>query len=133
MDPSQYEIDVEPNFVRITVKGKVFQLRLDAEVRCGAARAERSPATGKLTVTMPRVRRLVGLPKKCDDHGDQKTASKEKTKRRPPKIEKLEVRQSDWNDGLDFSRICRKRGEAEGAGEGCGSPPPLEDIDAAEQ
>ena len=128
MDPSQYEIDVEPNYVRITVKGKVFQLRLDAEVRCGAARAERSPATGKLTVTMPRVRRLMGLPKKCGDDGDQKTASKEKTKRRPPKIEKLEVRQSDWNDGLDFSRICRKRGEAEG--EGCGSPPPLEDIDA---
>ena len=122
MDPSQYEIDVEPNYVRITVKGKVFQLRLDAEVRCGAARAERSPATGKLTVTMPRVRRLMGLPKKCDDDGDQKTASKEKTKRRPPKIEKLEVRQSDWNDGLDFSRICRKRGEAGRANTPCGSP-----------
>ena len=131
MDPSQYEIDVEPNYVRVTVKGKVFQLRLDAEVRCGAARAERSPATGKLTVTMPRVRRLMGLPKKCDDDGDRKTASKEKTKRRSPKIEKLEVRQSDWNDGLDFSRICRRRGEKEEAGEGggCGSPPPLEEVD----
>ena len=131
MDPSQYEIDVEPNFVRITVKGKVFQLRLDAEVRCGAARAERSPATGKLIVTMPRVRRLRSFLKKCEEEkgkGDSK-----ETKQRPPKIERLEVRQSDWNDGLDFSRICRKRGEAEGAGEGCGSPPPLEDIDAAEQ
>ena len=129
MDPSQYEIDVEPNYVRITVKGKVFQLRLDAEVRCGAARAERSPATGKLTVTMPRVRKL-SFPKKCDG-GDQKTDLEKKTRKSPPKIERLEVRQSDWNDGLDFSRICRKRGEGED--EGCGSPPPLEDIDAAEQ
>ena len=129
MDPSQYEIDVEPNYVRITVKGKVFQLRLDAEVRCDAAKAERSPVTGKLTVTMPRVRKL-SFPKKCD-YGDQKTDLEKKTRKSPPKIERLEVRQSDWNDGLDFSRICRKRGEGED--EGCGSPPPLEDIDAAEQ
>ena len=132
MDPSQYEIDVEPNYVRITVKGKVFQLRLNAEVRCDAARAERSPATGKLIVTMPRVKKLMGLPQNYGEC-NQETDSNEKTKAKgPPKVERLEVRQSDWNDGLDFSRICRKRGEAEEAtGErDCGSPPPLEDIDA---
>ena len=126
MDPSKYEIDVEPNYVRVTVRGKVFQLRLDAEVRCDATRAERSPATGKLTVTMPRVKKLAGLPKMCEE----KSASK---KKRPPKVERLEVRQSDWNDGLDFSRICRRRNgeEEEGAGEGggCGSPPPLEEVE----
>ena len=65
MDPSQFEVDVEPNYVRITVKGKVFQLRLDSEVRCDAATAERTEATGKLTVTMPRVVRLrSGFPEK---------------------------------------------------------------------
>ena len=132
MDPSKYEIDVEPNYVRVTVRGKVFQLRLESEVRCDATRAERSPATGKLTVTMPRVRKLAGLPKKCEE----KSASKKK--KRHPKVERLEVRQSDWNDGLDFSRICRRRNgeEEEGAeaGGGCGSPPPLEIVDdVAEQ
>ena len=131
MDPSKYEIDVEPNYVRVTVREKVFQLRLESEVRCDATRAERSPATGKLTVTMPRVRKLAGLPKRCEE----KSASK---KKRPPKVERLEVRQSDWNDGLDFSRICRRRnGEEEeeaGEGGGCGSPPPLEEVDdGAEQ
>ena len=127
MDPSKYEIDVEPNYVRVTVREKVFQLRLESEVRCDATRAERSPATGKLTVTMPRVRKLAGLPKRCEE----KSASKKK--KRPPKVERLEVRQSDWNDGLDFSRICRRRnGEEEeeaGEGGGCGSPPPLEEVD----
>ena len=67
MDLSQFEVDVEPNYVRITVKGKVFQLRLDCEVRCGAATAERAEATGKLTVTMPRVVKLrSALPEKVE-------------------------------------------------------------------
>jgi protein TilB len=50
------DLVIEPRFVRVTVRGKVFQLRLEEEVRCDSAKAERSTTTGTLVVTMPRVR-----------------------------------------------------------------------------
>ena len=53
MDTSLLDCDVQPNYVRITLKGKVFQLVLWREVNCDASTAQRSQITGHLLVTMP--------------------------------------------------------------------------------
>lgn len=47
--------DVQPWYVRVTVKGKPLQLVLMEEVRPGQAVARRSQVTGHLVVTMPKV------------------------------------------------------------------------------
>lgn len=55
LDTSAINLDVQPNYVRITIKGKIFQLALPVEVSPDSGKAERIKTTGKLRVTMPKV------------------------------------------------------------------------------
>ncbi|KAI1902040.1 hypothetical protein AGOR_G00040620 [Albula goreensis] len=56
MDTSLLDVDVQPAYVRVTVKGKTFQLVLPEEVRPDSSTAKRSQTTGHLLVTMPKVK-----------------------------------------------------------------------------
>ena len=51
LDTSLMDVDVHPDFIRITVKGKVTQLQLPQEVRTDNAHCQRSKTTGALLVT----------------------------------------------------------------------------------
>ncbi|XP_045110127.1 dynein axonemal assembly factor 11-like isoform X2 [Portunus trituberculatus] len=55
LDASLVTCDVEPWYVRITVKEKVLQLVMMEEVRPGQATAQRSQVTGHLVVKMPKL------------------------------------------------------------------------------
>uniref|UniRef100_A0A8C8FRU8 Leucine-rich repeat-containing protein 6 n=1 Tax=Oncorhynchus tshawytscha TaxID=74940 RepID=A0A8C8FRU8_ONCTS len=55
MDTSLMDVDVQPTYARVTVKGKIFQLVLPAEVRPDSSTAKRSQITGHLVLTMPKV------------------------------------------------------------------------------
>ncbi|XP_031435262.1 dynein axonemal assembly factor 11 [Clupea harengus] len=66
MDSSLMEVDVQPTYIRVMVKGKVFQLVLSAEVKPDASSAQRSQATGHLLITMPRAHGEV-TPKKLPE------------------------------------------------------------------
>ncbi|XP_069931606.1 dynein axonemal assembly factor 11 isoform X5 [Oryctolagus cuniculus] len=55
MDTSLIDVDVQPTYVRVMVKGKPFQLVLPAEVRPDSSSAKRSQTTGHLVVCMPKV------------------------------------------------------------------------------
>lgn len=48
-------VDVQPNYVRATIKGKIFQMALSSEVRCTDATSKRSMVTGHLLITMPKL------------------------------------------------------------------------------
>ena len=55
MDTSLVDVDVQPSFVRLLVKGKMMQLLLPEQVHPDRSNAQRSKATGHLVVTMPKV------------------------------------------------------------------------------
>ncbi|XP_071527616.1 dynein axonemal assembly factor 11-like [Panulirus ornatus] len=55
LDATLVDCDVQPWYVRVTVRGKVLQLVLLEEVRPGQATALRSQVTGHLLVTMPKL------------------------------------------------------------------------------
>lgn len=55
LDASLVKCDVDPWYVRVTVRAKVLQLVLLEEVRPGQATARRSQTTGHLLLTMPKV------------------------------------------------------------------------------
>ncbi|KAM7317124.1 hypothetical protein ACRRTK_023426 [Alexandromys fortis] len=55
MDTSLIEVDVQPTYVRVMVKGKPFQLALSAEVQPDKSSAKRSQTTGHLLICMPKV------------------------------------------------------------------------------
>lgn len=56
LDTSLIKADVQPSFVRLLIKGKLLQLLTPCEVRPGNAVAQRSNATGKLQIVMPKER-----------------------------------------------------------------------------
>uniref|UniRef100_A0A3Q3WYP9 Leucine-rich repeat-containing protein 6 n=1 Tax=Mola mola TaxID=94237 RepID=A0A3Q3WYP9_MOLML len=56
MDTSLIDVDVQPTYARVIVKGKIFQMVLPAEVKPDSSTARRSQTTGHLVLTMPRVR-----------------------------------------------------------------------------
>ncbi|XP_008563402.1 PREDICTED: protein tilB homolog, partial [Galeopterus variegatus] len=55
MDTSLIDVDVQPTYVRVMVKGKPFQLVLPAEVKPDSSSAKRSQTTGHLVICMPKV------------------------------------------------------------------------------
>ena len=55
LDSSLVDLDVQPSFLRATIKGKVFQLRFLEEVHSDRAEAKRSSSTGHLVITAPKV------------------------------------------------------------------------------
>lgn len=58
MDTSLVDVDVQPNYVRVTLKGKALQLGLNEEVKADSSTAKRSQITGYLVITMPKVQFL---------------------------------------------------------------------------
>uniref|UniRef100_A0A5F4VXH2 Leucine-rich repeat-containing protein 6 n=1 Tax=Callithrix jacchus TaxID=9483 RepID=A0A5F4VXH2_CALJA len=59
MDTSLIDVDVQPTYVRVMIKGKPFQLVLPAEVRPDSSSAKRSQTTGHLVICMPKVGEVI--------------------------------------------------------------------------
>ncbi|EGD73085.1 hypothetical protein PTSG_04799 [Salpingoeca rosetta] len=93
LDTSQIELDVEPTYVRITIKGKMFQLVLPEPVHPDKGHAKRSKITGHLVVTMPKVNPPKQRPQQQqqqqDGDGDEVVGGAGRSG--APKVEKLEV------------------------------------------
>ena len=53
MDSSLIDVDLNPDYVRCVIKGKLTQLRLDSEIRVMESKLERSKTTGSLKLTCP--------------------------------------------------------------------------------
>ncbi|XP_068423998.1 dynein axonemal assembly factor 11 isoform X2 [Clinocottus analis] len=54
LDSSLLDVDIQPTFARVKVKGKMFQVVLPAEVKPDSSTAQRSQTTGHLLLTMAR-------------------------------------------------------------------------------
>lgn len=55
LETSLIDVDVEPKYVRATIKGKIFQMALNEEVRTSDTTSVRSQMTGHLLITMPKL------------------------------------------------------------------------------
>ncbi|XP_049621585.1 dynein axonemal assembly factor 11 [Suncus etruscus] len=92
MDTSLIEVDVQPTYVRVMVKGKVFQLVLPTEVKPDSSSAKRSQTTGHLVICMPKVgeviTRVQPVSKSVKSNLD---SSREQANKRHRQLEKLEV------------------------------------------
>ncbi|KAM9844976.1 dynein axonemal assembly factor 11 [Aulostomus maculatus] len=95
MDSSLMDVDVQPTYVRVIVKGKIFQVVLPAEVKPDSSTAQRSQTTGHLLLTMPRaegeikVRKAVPRPPRGSP--PSRSSNSEDTKRNINVPERLEV------------------------------------------
>lgn len=102
LDTALIDANVEPTYVRVTIKGKVFQIVLPEAVHPDKSSAQRSKTTGHLVISMPMVKEA--------KHSDKRISKSEAT----PKIslpssttnskrEYLEIGRGEAS--MDFSRI----------------------------
>ncbi|KAK3923940.1 Protein tilB-like protein [Frankliniella fusca] len=103
LDTSLIDADVQPKYVRVYIKGKVFQMVLPEAVHPDKSTAKRSQSTGHLVIEMPKVREASIISSHSQN---PKTISK--TSRTPPSVtnsrrEYLEIGKTDTS--MDFSLI----------------------------
>ncbi|KAF5273676.1 hypothetical protein FQA39_LY07366 [Lamprigera yunnana] len=55
LDSNLISVDLEPTFVRVSIKGKIFQYVLPEDIHVDKSKAQRSQTTGELLITMPKV------------------------------------------------------------------------------
>ncbi|KAM6411331.1 dynein axonemal assembly factor 11 isoform 2-T2 [Pluvialis apricaria] len=92
LDTSLLDVDVQPTYIRVLVKGKPFQLVLPEEVKPDSSSAKRSQTTGHLVVSMPKAKEIILAKQNISTsikHSDCNTL--QKNARRSVQVEKLEV------------------------------------------
>uniref|UniRef100_A0A8C0UK57 Leucine-rich repeat-containing protein 6 n=1 Tax=Cyanistes caeruleus TaxID=156563 RepID=A0A8C0UK57_CYACU len=115
LDTSLLDVDVQPTYIRVLVKGKPFQLVLPEEVKPDSSSAKRSQTTGHLVVTMPKAKEVILAKQKVSasiKHSDCNT--QQKNTRRSGQIEKLEVDPSKYS----FPDVTKIIQEQERTGQG---------------
>ncbi|XP_026757162.2 protein tilB [Galleria mellonella] len=111
LDTSLVDIDVQPNYVRVIIKGKIFQLHLPEEVNTTNSTAQRSQTTGRLLVIMPKANANFKKPSllKSSTANSQKYTEQNiencDLKRGQSKREFLEIGPAD--NVLDFTKMTR--------------------------
>ncbi|XP_061389387.1 protein tilB-like [Musca vetustissima] len=55
LETSHLKVDVEINYIRVVVKGKIFQIALNEEVKPSESIVQRSQITGQLVITAPKL------------------------------------------------------------------------------
>ncbi|XP_038616235.1 protein tilB homolog isoform X2 [Tachyglossus aculeatus] len=91
MDTSLIDVDVQPTFIRVLVKGKPFQIVLPSEVKPDCSSAQRSQTTGHLVVTMPKVKEIITANRKTTKSVKTSDSRKLEAKKSNKQIETLEV------------------------------------------
>lgn len=87
LDTSLCDVDVQPTYVRVTIKGKVLQLVLQDEVKPDSSTAKRSQITGHLVITMPKAREVVKPVKQKENIQPEPVAKTKDSNTGPQKLE----------------------------------------------
>lgn len=91
LETALIDLDVQPNYVRIKTKGKIFQLALEHEVNPDSSSCQRSQITGYLLVTMPKAKQVVKPAVKTTTKKTENKENVESKDNKGTKTEKLEV------------------------------------------
>ncbi|XP_048363168.1 dynein axonemal assembly factor 11 isoform X2 [Sphaerodactylus townsendi] len=98
LDTSLLEIDVQPSYVRVMVKGKPFQLVLPAEVKPDSSSARRSQTTGHLVISLPKAKETIVAARKVPTLKNPSDVNKlQADPQRNVSTEKLEVDPSKYS------------------------------------
>ncbi|RZF39579.1 hypothetical protein LSTR_LSTR001100 [Laodelphax striatellus] len=111
LDTSFIDIDVQPFYIKVLIKGKVFQLTFDEEVKMAEATAQRSQSSGHLVITMPKMKGEV-KPLKPQPNPLEFLKESSKNNSLSARREYLEIGSSQKDTSLDYTKICRKENDA---------------------
>ncbi|CAE1329435.1 LRRC6 [Acanthosepion pharaonis] len=107
LDTNLLEVDVQPLYVRVIIKGKIFQLGLNEEVNTDSSYAKRSQVTGNLLITMPKMKPILYKKKKPQ----QTTNEKEIHPNHKTGPQPLEV--GDGTKSVDYCNIVNEKNKGQ--------------------
>lgn len=81
-------VDLEPTYVRVSIKGKIFQYVLPDEIKIEASKVQRSQVTGHLLITMPKLNYKESFWKNLDEVQREVDEIKSSTTHKPEKDDK---------------------------------------------
>ncbi|XP_075271649.1 dynein axonemal assembly factor 11 isoform X1 [Opisthocomus hoazin] len=109
LDTSLLDVDVQPTYIRVLVKGKPFQLVLPEEVKPDGSSAKRSQTTGHLVVSMPKAKEIILAKQKVlTSMKDSDCNTVQQNAKRSVKVEKLEVDPSKYSFP-DVTKIIQEK------------------------
>ncbi|XP_035759330.1 protein tilB homolog [Egretta garzetta] len=109
LDTSLIDVDVQPTYIRVLVKGKPFQLVLPEEVKPDSSSAKRSQTTGHLVVSMPKAKEIILVKQKVSmSIKDSDCNTLQKNARRSVQVEKLEADPSKYSFP-DVTKIIQEK------------------------
>ncbi|OAD52288.1 Protein TILB like protein [Eufriesea mexicana] len=115
LDTSYVDVDVHPDYVRVTIKGKVLQLTLPSEVSVNDSTAKRNTTTGSLLVTMPRLKRLPAIfPRNTESAKGKSDKTRTVIERRSATSVREYLEIGPVASDLDFSKIYTRPTDAVG-------------------
>ncbi|KAM8727144.1 dynein axonemal assembly factor 11 isoform 2-T2 [Acanthopagrus schlegelii] len=124
MDTSLIDVDVQPTYARVNVKGKMV---LPAEVKPDSSTAQRSQTTGHLVLTMPRAEGEIKVTKTVQRPSGvrqtQRSSSSEDKKSKANVPERLEVDPSK-HSAIDLASIVPRQSSKAGPLEASRMNPP---------
>ncbi|KAM8966805.1 dynein axonemal assembly factor 11-like [Pelodytes ibericus] len=112
LDSTLVNVDVQPNYIKVLVKNKPFQIVLPAEVSPDSSIAKRSQTTGHLVVNMPKATEQIQPKKRI--LAPVKVPSSDNLEKSSKRIEKLEVDPKAHSFPDVANIVQRKTTEAQG-------------------
>ncbi|NWI98453.1 TILB protein, partial [Crypturellus undulatus] len=108
LDTSLLDVDVQPTYVRVRVKGKPFQLVLPEEVKPDSSTAKRSQTTGHLIVSMPKANGIILARQKVSTSIKTSDSNTPQKNTGSGRVEKLEVDPSKYSFP-DVTKIIQEK------------------------
>lgn len=111
MDTTMLDCDVQPQYVRVVLKGKILQLQLPEEVSGVDSKAQRSQITGHLLITMPKLKPVLRPKQQKADSKTSPAQAESKTeqdKQQNPTSQYLEV-DAKVRSGPDIAGIVKDK------------------------
>lgn len=138
LDTAYIDVDVNPTYVRVTVKGKILQLTLPCEISVDRSKVQRNTTTGSLVITMARLTACTTIIARKDESISTKKKEEERRESKvikvgPPVISRRAVLEiGPPSDIYDFLKITEdptaaKRGQKDAAREQEGAARDFED------
>ncbi|KAJ9592966.1 hypothetical protein L9F63_015336 [Diploptera punctata] len=107
LDTSLLEVDFHPTYARVLIKGKIFQIVFNEEIKIENSTAKRSQTTGHLVLTMPKINGEVAFKVERKSVLTRITENSRNVNTNSSRRELLEIGRPT-SDDMDFSKIVER-------------------------
>lgn len=108
LDTSLLDVDLQPNYIRVSIKGKIFQLGLPEEIKVCDSSAQRSQITGNLVIKMPKLNyRTNKINLKSSQPKKQSTLDNIRQEKDADESKREYLEIGNNNDILDLTKIVK--------------------------